>query len=100
MVSEITWSVDAVDTYNGIIEYLSDKWTEKEIVNFGKRVDQKLEVLQMQPRIGRRISRRYYIYRTEIHKRISLVYRFKPRRNEIELVTFWNTLQNPSRFKI
>ena len=99
MVSQIIWSDGAIDTYNAIIKYLEDEWTDKEINNFATRVSDKLQALQMQPRMGRLVSKKYKVYRTLVHKRISLVYRYKPVKKEIELVTFWNNLQDPKRLK-
>jgi plasmid stabilization system protein ParE len=99
MVSEIIWSAGAIDTYNAIIQYLYDEWTDKEVRNFGKRVDAKLQILRLQPRIGRLVNKKGNVHRTLVHKKITLVYRCKLRKNEIELVTFWNNLQDPKRLK-
>ena len=34
MVKEIIWTPQAQITFNNVIDYLQNKWTEKEIVKF------------------------------------------------------------------
>lgn len=58
MVSEVRWSQPAIDTYNEILLYLIDEWSEREVHKFAVRVGRKIELLQMQPRIGRLINTR------------------------------------------
>lgn len=99
MVPKIVWSPEAIDTYNAIIQYLHDEWTDREVYHFGKKVAFKIHILQMQPKSGRLLNNRRAIYRTLIHKKTTLVYRYRVRKNEIELVTFWNNAQNPKRLK-
>ncbi len=99
MVSEIIWSGRSIDTYNAIIDYLLKEWTDKEIYNFATRVSDKLKILKLQPRIGMVVNKRQNIYRTLVHKRVTLVYHYKPLKKEIELVTFWQNSQNPKRLK-
>jgi plasmid stabilization system protein ParE len=52
MVEEITWSPKAIITYDAVIVYLQEEWTEREVINFVTRVDKKLKLLQTHPRIG------------------------------------------------
>ena len=98
MVNEIIWSPRAVKTYDAVIEYLLKEWTEREVRNFVLKVDQKLNLLQAQPRIGVR-GRKPNYHKTLVHKKVSLIYHYKPLKKEIELVTFWNNLQNPKRLR-
>jgi len=82
-----------------VIEYLLKEWTEKEVTNFILRVERKLELLKAQPKIGKVSGKKLHYYRTLIHKRITLVYHFRPAKKELELVIFWNHWQNPKRLK-
>ena len=99
MVYKITWSLEALSTYLLAIDYLEKVWTEREVKNFIRLVDDKLQLLITQPRLGRPSMKVKNVHRTVIHKRITLVYRHKPIKKEIELVTFWNNWQNPEKLK-
>ena len=99
MVRKIIWLPEAIRTYLGIIDYLQSEWTEQEIAKFAELVRRKLATLEMQPRIGRRAGKKRNVFRTVVHKKVTLVYRYKPVKKEIELVTFWNNLQDPGRLK-
>jgi plasmid stabilization system protein ParE len=97
MVRKIEWSIKAQDTFESIIAYLETEWTEREATNFASRVYEKLELLRSFPKIGSPDNKKKNVYRTLIHKKVSLVYHYKPIKNEIVLITFWNSLQNPER---
>jgi len=99
MAYEITWSAEAKLTYLAIIEYLDKEWTEKEIINFAERVHNKLNLLSVQPAIGKIHKKRYNIHKTLVHKRVSLVYHIKPGKKEIVLLSFWDDRQDPKKLK-
>jgi hypothetical protein len=73
MAYKITWSAESKLTYLAILEYLEREWSEKEIVNFVELVDNKLNLLQVQPTIGWLHNKRHKIRKTLVHKRVSLV---------------------------
>ena len=99
MVVQIEWSEKAEDTFDSIIAYLEKDFTQREVTNFVNRVYEKLELLQSFPKIGVPNTRKKNTYRTLVHKKITLVYHYKPIKKEIVLITFWNNLQNPARLK-
>jgi hypothetical protein len=53
----------------------------------------------MQPKIGNQTSKNPAIFRTLVHKKITVVYKYKPLKKEIELITFWNNQQDPKKLK-
>ena len=97
MVCKIIWSPNALATYISVIEYLEKEFTQREVDNFILRVRDKLKILQLHPLIGHPTGKRRNIRRTLIHKKLALVYKFKPVKNEIEIISFWNNLQNPDK---
>ncbi len=99
MVQKIIWSPESIDTYISILEYLEEKWTEREINNFISRVEEKLNILKQQPLIGRISNKRKKTYRTLIDKHTTLVYYYKPLKRELELITFWGNAQNTKKYK-
>lgn len=101
MVCKITWLPRALSTYIANIEYLQANWTEQEIENFKKFVDQKLKNLAHHPRLGRSMnSSAPNIRLTLIHQRVALIYKYKVSTDEIELLVFWNTSRNPSKRRL
>jgi len=99
MVQKIIWSNLAIRTYISNISYLQQEWTQKEIDNFIKSTERKLELLKSQSNIGTLTNKRLHIRKTLIVKRILLIYRYKPRKDEIELIQFFNTWQHPRQMK-
>lgn len=95
MVHEIIWSDLAIKTYIANITYLEQEWTEKEIKKFIADVQRKILILSFQPRIGVITNKRANLRKTVINKQIVLIYRYKPRKKEIELLHFFNTYQKP-----
>ena len=101
MDCKINWTNKAWLTYLANIEYLQKAWTEKEISNFVLLVDKKLANLSKHPRIGSQRNKKYPNIRfSMVQKRIVLVYKHKPLKNEIDLLIFWNTYQHPRKLKV
>ena len=99
MVQKVTWLVGARITFDDAITYLEHNFTEKEIEKFADKVQQKLLIIKSNPKLGNKAAKKSNVYKTVIHKRIILIYRYKPLKKEIELLTFWNTLQNPKKLR-
>lgn len=101
MVCKITWLPRALKTYISNIEYLEAKWTEKEIKLFIDITERKIENISHHPKPGRVVNKNDTNIRfTLIHTRVALIYKHKPLKNEIELLVFWNTYQNPGKMKL
>jgi plasmid stabilization system protein ParE len=99
MVQKIIWSPLAIKTYITNINYLQQTWTQKEIDKFVDATERKLELLKSQPNIGALTNKRLHVRKTLIGRRILLIYRYKPRKDEIELLQFFNTWQHPGKIK-
>ena len=79
----------------------SKKNAAREISNFVISVDKKISSLSGQPAIGKPRNKKYPQIRfTVIHKRVALIYKHKPSKNEIDLLVFWNTDRNPGKLKV
>jgi plasmid stabilization system protein ParE len=101
MACKINWTYRAWKTYEANIKYLQKAWTEREISNFITSVETKISHLSRNPRTGSPRNKKYpHIRYTVVHKRVSLIYKHKPTKNEIDLLVFWNTWQNPRKLKV
>jgi plasmid stabilization system protein ParE len=65
----VLWSAEAEKTFDQIIEYLSDRWTEKEARNFILRTDELIAAITKQPRLFRRYKNREDIRHGILHKK-------------------------------
>lgn len=101
MACKINWTTRAWLTFEANISYLQIEWTAKEISNFIASIDKKIGVLSNHPEIGKSRNKKYpHIRFTVIHKRVALIYKYKPKKNEIDLLVFWNTYRNPGKLKV
>jgi plasmid stabilization system protein ParE len=96
MVEKIIWSPLAVETYNEIAEYLLYKFGESSVQKFFALVDERLQLICTRPRMFRPTHKRKNTYTTAINKKLTLIYRYQPRKKQIELVVFWG-MQDPER---
>jgi plasmid stabilization system protein ParE len=99
MAAKVNWTNLAWVTYEANIAWLQLHWTEKEIAAFVLLADKKIALLSKHPLTGSpRNLRNTNIRFTLVHKRVLLIYKY--RKNEIDLLVFWNTYQNPRKLKI
>jgi plasmid stabilization system protein ParE len=89
---KIKWIKRAWLTFEANINYLQNRWTSKEMSTFVIEVDKRLKNLSKYPGIGNsRNKKQADIRSVTIHKRVVLIYRYKPKLKEIHLLVFWNT---------
>ena len=100
MVQKVVWSDGALRTFDNALQYLERDFSKAEIEKFTDKISQKLLLVQLNPRLGRKVDNRSNTYKTVINKRIVPYYKYKPLKKEIFLLSFWNTLQNPEKLKI
>ena len=99
MSYSIIWSPKAYLTFQERIYYLERNWTQREINNFTIRVKEYLELLQEEPLIGTPTRRRKTVRFGLIIKEVSIIYRVKPIKKEIELLMFFDNRQNPKKIR-
>lgn len=92
---EIVWTKQAEDSFNDVLDYLLEKWTQKEANNFIDLVDDIIIQISKNPKLFK-IS----IFDAEsreavITKQTSLFYR-ELKSNVIEIEYFWNNYRNPN----
>ncbi|MBF9253953.1 type II toxin-antitoxin system RelE/ParE family toxin [Pontibacter sp. 172403-2] len=96
-MKQIIWSDDAVTDYYQTIDYLLLEWPEQVAITFIEEVEAVLDVLKLQPELYP-LSSYPNVRRAVIRKQVTLYYTLK--KEEIILVRFWNTYQNPDNLKI
>ena len=94
MAKEIRWTAEAEETFNNVVTYLEEKWTEKEVTNFINTANKVVLFISENPLMFRQ-SNKKNVHEALVTKHNFLLYRIKP--NHIELLTFWDTSQNPKK---
>jgi plasmid stabilization system protein ParE len=92
------WSKEAEDTFDEIIEYLENNWTEKEIQDFVQKAQKVIGQIEENP-YQFKASRFQKIRKALITKHNSLFYFVNEAEKVIELYAFWDNRQNPKKLK-
>ncbi|MDR0793689.1 MAG: type II toxin-antitoxin system RelE/ParE family toxin [Chitinophagaceae bacterium] len=98
VVEKIFWTDNAKATFNNIVEYLRQEWTEREVEQLVNRTEKMLATLKRYPEMCRPSAKRKNIRIGVLDKHTQLVYHYKPRKKQIEILLFWGMRQNPSNF--
>jgi plasmid stabilization system protein ParE len=94
MPYKIVWTTEANQTYLQVLEYLQEKWTEKEVNNFITRTETVLFHISQNP-LQYSYSKRYDVHKCVVRKQVSLYYNIK--QDTVELISFWDNRQDPER---
>jgi len=92
---KIIWTPTARRTYFLTLEYLDETWTKREIQKFVDKVENVLNQIQDDPYMFEASKKKQNVRKGLITKKNILYYRIKPRKQVIELITFWDSRQNP-----
>ena len=94
---KISWTPTARKTYFKVLDYLEEAWTKKEIKNFVDKVEDVLKLIVDDPHMFEASRKCKNVRKGFITKHNSLYYRIKPRKKELELITFWDNRQDPKK---
>lgn len=93
---KISWTTEAEISYFNILDYLLYKWGLIEVRKFVEKTDFVLSQITKTPNMFKK-SKSKDIRIGFISKQTSLFYRIK--KDEIELLTFWDNRQNDTKLK-
>lgn len=96
MPCKIFWSDAARKSYNDVIEYLEQHWTQKEINEFIRRTEDVLTLTSHNPAIYPTIKSN--IHRCVLSKHNSLFYTLE--NNSVIILACWDKRKDPKEFKI
>ena len=99
VVLEICWTDSAKISFSKIVDYLKQAWSEKEVEKFVTRTEEMLLLLKRYPEMCRPSLKRKNVRIGILDKHTQLIYHYKPRKKQIEILLFWGTKQNPSKLK-
>lgn len=99
MSLRINWTTESERTFSQNLDYLSKEWDAHVFNSFLDRVEETLDRIRSNPKLYSVHRPNENIYRCVIHERIVLYYRLVDDRT-IDLLTFWNTAQDPDKLKV
>jgi len=95
---KLFWSDRALADLQNIITYLTENWTQREIQNFARRLDKRLELITINPNLFARTARRKNIRRSVLTKHTVIYYETKE--NVITIVTLFDPRQSPKKLRV
>ena len=80
IIKEIYWTDTAKSSFNNIIIYLQEKWTEKTVENFIQRTAEFLSLLRRYPEMCRPSPKRKNVRIGVLNNHTQIIYHYKPRK--------------------
>ena len=94
MAKVVIWTLEAEETFGAVIEYLAEKWTEREIEHFVRSTERVMGLISEHPKMYRGTNRKN-VREALVTPHNLLIYKIYP--NRIDLLMFWDTRQNPRK---
>ena len=94
---KISWTPTAKRTYFIILGHLAENWTTREVENFINEVESLLSQIADNPEMFQASRKKKHVRKGLITKHNTLYYRIRPRKKELELISFWDNRQDPEK---
>ncbi len=95
---KLLWSEKALADLKNIIDYLIENWTEREIQNFAKRLDKRLKVIALNPKLFPNTSRRKGVRKSVLSKHTVIYYQTTG--TVVNIITLFDPRQNPKKLRL
>lgn len=95
---KLLWSERALSDLKNIVDYLLENWTEKELKNFARSLDKRLEIISFNPKIFPKTRKRREIRKSVLTKHTVIYYETSDK--VITIVTLFDPRQNPNKLKL
>lgn len=94
----IEWTDKASSDLQSIIDYLLLNWSEKELKNFVRKLDKRIELISINPRLFPKSGKRKNVRRSVLTKHTVIYYETSI--ESVRIVTLFDPRQNPQKLKI
>jgi plasmid stabilization system protein ParE len=95
----ILWSKRAKETYFIVLDYITNNWSSREVIQFMNRVEAVIMVIKKNPRIYTGSSANINLRKAIIDKNNSLFYLINTDQKHLVILTFYDNRQDPQNFK-
>ena len=94
----IDWSDEAINNLDSIIDYLTINWSDKEIRNFFRKLNRRLDIISKNPLSFPASDLRISIRRCVLTEQTSIYYEIK--KDSIVILSFSDNRRDPQSIKI
>jgi plasmid stabilization system protein ParE len=95
---KLLWSDQALADLGSIINYLSEKWTQRETQNFARRLDKRLNLIATNPELFPKTAKKKNVRRSVLTRQIVIYY--TTNKMTINIVSLFDTRQNPKKLRV
>jgi plasmid stabilization system protein ParE len=93
----LIWSLRALKTYFKVSDYLQEEWGDSVVRNFAGEVEKLIREIQENPLMFE-VSKKYKNVRKGfVTEHNTMFYRVKSKKEEIEILIFWDNRQDDKR---
>lgn len=90
---KLIWSDEALNNLKGIIDYLENRWTKKEIKKFALLLDKQLKLIEDNPFLFAESDKSNGLRKSVLSKQTTIYYRIIG--YEVRIITLFDNRQNP-----
>ena len=98
MALKIQWTKKAEKSFDKIVEYLEEEWSEASAKKFVRKTNKLLSRIAENPEICPAIEDKEEVRKGVVTMQTSVFYRVKD--NLIQLIIFWDNRQDPDKLKL
>jgi plasmid stabilization system protein ParE len=98
MALKIKWSKRAEKSFDKIVEYLEEEWSETSAKKFVRKTDKLLGKIAENPEMCPAVEGKEEVRKGLVTKQTSVFYKIMD--NFIKLITFWNNYKDPDKLKL
>ncbi len=95
---KIFWTAEALKNLRQIIKYLEENWSEKEIKSFVRKLDKRLNLIAINPKLFAKTEVKKYVRKSVLTKHTVIYYLFED--ELVKILTIFDPRQHPSKLKL
>lgn len=94
---KLFWTDEAIQNLESILDYLSQQWNKKEVLNFKKSLSKQIKIIEKYPMIFPLSKYNLRLRKAVLSKQTIILYEVSG--HFIYIVYLFNTIQNPEKIK-
>jgi plasmid stabilization system protein ParE len=99
LVKQVLWTATGKKSFDQIILWLKENWSDKEVVRFVTKTEHLINNLELHPETCRPSLKRKNVRIAILDKHTQLIYHYDKKLSIITILLFWGMKQNPSKLK-
>lgn len=92
---KLIWSDEALNNLKGIINYLENRWTKRDIKKFAQLLDKQLKLIEDNPLLFVESDKSNGLRKSVLSRQTTIFYRII--NFEIRIITLFDNRQNPNK---